>query len=181
MKDTTVASRYAHALFFVTEKRGETEQALADLQGLARVLDPASRAGGLLRSPLVLLSDKRKVVAEVLGTRTLRSVALFVDLLLRKKRLAEFAGIVTQFEALVEHKQGVRRAQVTSAVPLAADEIARIQKELERYTMSRIKLTSDVDPRLLGGALVRIGDRVIERSVRTLLETIRQNLQETTV
>jgi F-type H+-transporting ATPase subunit delta len=181
MRDTTVASRYAQALFTVAEKRAETEQALADLQGLARVLEPGTRAGDLLRSPLVLLSDKRRVVVEVLGTRTQRSVALFVDLLLRKKRLAEFAGIVMQFEALVERKQGVRRAHVTSAVPLTADELARLHKELERYTMSRIKLTGDVDPRILGGALVRIGDRVMDRSVRTLLDSIRQNLLETSV
>jgi len=181
MKDTTVASRYAHALFTVTEKRGETEQALADLQGLASALTPGTAAGNLLRSPLVLLADKRKVVVEVLGARTLRSIALFVDLLLRKKRLVDFPGIVEQFEALVEHKQGVRRAHVTSAVPLTADETSRLHKELERYTMSRIKLTSDVDARLLGGALVRIGDRVIDRSVRTLLDSIRENLQETSV
>src|SRR5262245_43519035 len=181
MKDTTVASRYAHALFTVTEKRGETEQALADLQGLAKTLEPGTRAGDLLRAPLVLLADKRKVVVEVLGARTLRSVALFVDLLLRKKRLTDFVDIVTQFEALVEHKQGVRRAHVTSAVPLTSDEMTRLHKELERYTMSKIKLTSDVDARLLGGALVRIGDRVIDRSVHTLLASIRKTLQEPSV
>jgi F-type H+-transporting ATPase subunit delta len=181
MKDTSVASRYAQALFTVTEKRGETEQALADLHGLMLALSPDTPAGRLLRSPLVLLSDKRKVVVEVLGARMLRSVTVFVDLLLRKKRLPQFAEIVPQFEALVERKQGVRRAQVTSAVPMTADEIARLHKELERYTMSKIKLTSDVDARLLGGALVRIGDRVIDRSVRTLLDSIRENLQATSV
>jgi F-type H+-transporting ATPase subunit delta len=181
MKDTTVASRYAQALFTVTEKRGETERALADLQGLAKALAPGTRAGSLLRSPLVLMSDKRRVVVEVLARHTLRGVAVFVDLLLRKKRMAEFPGIVEQFEALVERKQGVRRAHVVSAVPLTADETARLHKELERYTMSRIKLTSEVDGRLLGGALVRIGDRVIDRSVRTLLDTIQQNLYELNV
>lgn len=181
MKGTTVASRYAHALFAVTEKRGETERALDELLGLTGILAPGTRVGAMLRSPLVLLADKRTVVAQVLEGRSLKSVALFLDLLLRKKRIGEFAGIVEQFEALVEHKQGVRRAHVTSAVPLDADEEARLLQALERYTKSRIKLTRDVDPRLLGGAQVRIGDRVIDRSVHTLLESIEHQLLELNV
>ena len=181
MRDTTVANRYAQALFNVTEKRGETEQALAELQGLQEALRPHSPGGALLRSPLVLLSDKRRVILEVLEGRSLKIVALFVDLLLRKKRMGEFAEIAEHFEALVERKQGVRRAHVVSAVPLAKDEETRLHAELERYTGSRIKLTREIDARLLGGALVRIGDRVIDRSVRTLLETIHQRLFERSV
>jgi F-type H+-transporting ATPase subunit delta len=181
MIDTTVASRYAVALFSVTEKRGETERALTELQGLAGTIAAGTRVGALLRSPLVLLSDKRKVVLQVLENRALKSVALFVDLLLRKKRLGEFDGIVEQFEARVERKQGIRRAHLTSAVPLTADEESRLLRELERYTQSKIKLTREVDPRLIGGAQVRIGDRVIDRSVRTLLDTIEEQLMELSV
>jgi F-type H+-transporting ATPase subunit delta len=181
MKDTAVASRYAHAFFFVTEKRGETERALTELQGLAGTIAPGTRVGYLLRSPLVLLSDKRKVVMQVLESRALKAVALFLDLLLRKKRVAEFDGIVGQFEALVERKQGIRRAHLVSAVPLTDDEVARLVRELERYTKSKLRLTSEVDPRLIGGAQVRIGDRVIDRSVRTLLETIEGQLMELSV
>ena len=181
MRDITVASRYAQALFTVTEKRGETERALGELLGLAGIFAHGTRVGAMLRSPLVLLSDQRKVVAEVLESRTLKSVALFLDLLLRKKRIGEFAEIVSQFEALVERRQGVRRAHVTSAVPLTGDEEARLLQSLERYTKSRIKLTREVDPRLVGGAQVRIGDRVFDRSVRTLLESIEHTLLEMSV
>jgi F-type H+-transporting ATPase subunit delta len=181
MRDITVASRYAQALFAVTEKRGETERALGELLGLAGVFAPGTRVGAMLRSPLVLLSDQRRVVAEVLEGRTLKSVALFLDLLLRKKRIGEFAEVVSQFEALVERRQGVRRAHVTSAVPLTGDEEARLIRSLERYTNSRIKLTREVDPRLVGGAQVRVGDRVFDRSIRTLLESVEHTLLEMSV
>src|SRR4029079_8470131 len=117
--------------------------------------------------PLVLLSDKRKVVQQVLEGRALRSVATFIDLLLRKKRLGELAGIVSEFEALVERKEGVQRAQVVSAVPLNEAETKQLHTEIERMTGKKIRLTAEVDSRLLGGALVRIGDRVIDRSVRS--------------
>jgi F-type H+-transporting ATPase subunit delta len=110
-----------------------------------------------------------------------RTVVLFVDLLLRKKRLTEYETIVTEFEALVEKLQGVQRAHVVSAVPLTDAEQKRLHGELERHTKSKIRLTSEVDSGLIGGALVRIGDRVIDRSVATLLKAIEQQLSEISV
>jgi F-type H+-transporting ATPase subunit delta len=179
--DTTVAARYARALFIVTEKRGETAQALGDLQGLLATLKPGSPAARLVATPLVLLSDKRKVVMQVLEGRAMRSVTLFADLLLRKKRLNELPGIVSEFEALVEKQQGIQRAQVVSAVPLVESERERLHAEIEKMTGKKIRLTTEVDSRLLGGALVRIGDRVIDRSVRTLLDSVEHRLLETSV
>ena len=181
MKDTTVAARYARALFIVTEKRKETAQALDDLKGMWQVLAPGTPVGRLLDTPLVLLADKRRVILQVLEKRCLRSVALFIDLLLRKTRLKEFETIVHEFEALVEKQQGIQRAQLTSAVPVADAELKRLHVELERYTKSKIRLSTDVDPRLLGGAMVRIGDHVIDRSVRSLLDAIEQQLMDVSV
>ena len=181
MKDTTVAGRYARALFIVTEKRSETARALDDLKSLGELLKPDMPSHRLLATPQVLLSDKRRVLLQVLKDKALNSVALFADLLLRKKRLGELPGIVEQFEALVEKQQGIRRAHVVSAVPLADTERASLHAELERYTRATIKLTDEVDPRLLGGALVRIGDRVVDRSVKTLLESISERLYEVSV
>ena len=109
------------------------------------------------------------------------AIVLFVDLLLRKKRLHELEGIVAEFEAIVEKKQGIHRAQVVSAVAMNADETRRLHAELERRTGGKIKLTAEVDPTLLGGALVRIGDRVIDRSVRALLEQLGRQLAEASV
>lgn len=181
MKDTTVAARYARALFIVTEKRGETERALEDLQALAALFRPDTAVGRLMATPQVLLADKRKALLGVLKGRALDSVALFGDLLLRKKRIRELDIIATEFEALVEKKQGVQRAHAVSAVPLEPAELQRLHAELERTTGAKIKLTTEVDPDLLGGALVRIGDRVIDRSVKSLLEAIEEQLMHVVV
>jgi len=121
------------------------------------------------------------VLRDVLLNRVLPTVVLYVDLLLRKKRLNHLEGIVREFEALVEKQQGVRRAHVVSAVPLTGDELHRLHVELERYTKAKIKLAVSVEPELLGGALVRIGDRVIDRTVKSLLEAMEQRLYEVPV
>ena len=181
MKDTTVAARYAKALFIVTEKRGETARALGDLKAVYESLAPGTPAGHLLASPQLKLTDKRAALQKTLEGRALRSVAVFIDLLLRKKRLSELDTIVVEYEALVEKAQGVQRAVVTSAVPLNEAEETRLHRELERVTGKKIQLTRTVDPALLGGAQVRIGDRLIDRSVATLLDRIAKQLDEVSV
>lgn len=181
MKDTSVAGRYARGLFIVTEKRGETVRALEDLRGLSPVLEPGSRVASFLASPLMRPADQRAALRKGLAGKVTSTVMVFVDLLHRKKRLPQFAAIVSEFEALVEKSQGIQRAYVSSAVPLTEAERSRLHAELERTTRSKINLTADVDARLVGGALVRIGDRVIDRSVTTLLRAIEQQLAEVSV
>jgi F-type H+-transporting ATPase subunit delta len=181
VKDTTVAARYAKGLFLFTEKRGETARALADLQGLLEVLKPGTAAERFLASPVVLPSEKKKLLEQALAGRVIRGVLFFLDLLLRKKRMHEFPVVVAEFEALVERAQGIQRAHVVSAVPLEDAERERLHRALERYTHGGIKLETEVDPALIGGALVRIGDRVIDRSARTLLRAIAERLEHVSV
>ena len=181
MKDVSLAGRYARALFLVTEKRGETARALDDLHGLVPVLHPQGRIGAFLASPQVRLADKREVLRKGLHGRALPLVIVFVELLLRKRRLRGFETVAGEFEALVEKAQGIARAHVVSAVPLEEPERARLLRVLERHTRSHIKLTSEVDAALLGGVLVRIGDRVVDRSVATLLEAVEKQLLEVSV
>ena len=181
MRDASVGERYARALFIVTEKRKETPRALEDLKGLEGVFRRGSKLSGYLASPEVRLAVKRESMRRALEGRALPIVAVFVDLLLRKKRLPLFADIVVEFEALVEKAQGVRRVQVVSAVALKKNEMERLEKALAKHLDAKIKVTTSVEPELLGGALVRIGDRVLDRSVRTLLETMSRQLYEVSV
>jgi F-type H+-transporting ATPase subunit delta len=176
-----VAGRYAKALLLVAERRREVAPALADLKGMAEALAPDGPAARHLASPELRMQDKRQALRDACAGRVLRVVVLFLDLLLRKKRLGELPAIVVEFERLVERAQGVQRAHVVSAVPLMRAELERLTPELERITRSKVKLTTAVDPSLVGGALVRIGDRVIDRSVRSLLEAIERQLEEVSV
>lgn len=178
---SSIAERYARALFIVTERRRETAAALPDLGGVNALLARGSRIARFLDSPEVSPADKRELLRRALEKRVARSVVVFVDLLLRKKRLRDLPAIVTEFEALVERAQGIQRAHLVSAVPFGKAELARVQQELEASTGSRIKLTHDIDERLIGGALVRIGDRVIDRSVATLLGAIAERLRHANV
>jgi F-type H+-transporting ATPase subunit delta len=185
MSEDHVSGRYAKALYLFTAKlavkageplAGVLERTLADLRAVAELVRPGSRLGGFLGNPQVNPNDKRRVLETGLKGRAMNSVAIFTDLLLRKKRLRFVDEIVTEFQELVEQAQGLQRAQVVSAVGLERGEVARLHAELERTTGKKIVLAESVDASLVGGAYVRIGDRIIDRSVKTLLETISHQL-----
>ena len=180
-QDSTVAARYARALILATEKRGETARALEDMRGMAAVLGNGTPIRTVLLSPGVTLAHKREALASSFKGRTLPIVAVFVDLLVRKRRVGEFSNIVQQFEALVEKRQGIQRAELTSAVPMQKAETRRLHEALEKFTNKTIRLSTSVDAGLLGGAMVRIGDRLIDRTVRTLLERIGEQWSEASV
>jgi F-type H+-transporting ATPase subunit delta len=181
VRDTAIATRYAKALLIITERRKETAAALADLVAVGAMLAPGSRAARLFASPEVAPADKRELLRRLLEKRAARIIVEFLYLLLRKKRLGDLPTIVSEYEALVERAQGIQRATLVSAVPFRKAELERLKTRLESATHATIKLSAEVDPELIGGALVRIGDRVIDRSVRTLLGTVAEQLHQTTV
>ena len=189
MKDTSVGGRYARALQLLIERHQaagparleQLDRTLDDLRSLTELVRPGSRLGELLSHPKVRPEDKRSVLRTALDGRAERTIVVFADLLLRKKRLGLLAEIVREFVAIVDRAKGVQHAQVVSAVPLTSDELARLHAGLEKRTGLKIVMTTAIDVSLVGGAYARIGDRIVDRSVTTLLQSIANRLYEVSV
>ena len=190
IKDASLAARYARALQILTEKQAAKsgrapipilEQSLEELQGLAKLLAHGTRLGKFVLDPQISPHDRRRVLEQGLQGKVLPGVRVFADLLLRKKRVALLEAIAHEFQAIVERAKGLERATVVSAVRLTDGERDRLHHELERFTGKKIVLESAVDAALVGGAYVRIGDRVIDRSVKSLLGSLAQQLYEVSV
>jgi F-type H+-transporting ATPase subunit delta len=186
-QDTSIGGRYARALLLLTQrqaaKSGEPlvpvlERTLAELDSLAALTAPGSRLGNFLIDPQISPADRRRVLEHGLKGQAMPSVQVFADLLLRKHRIGITAAVAREFKAIVERAKGLERATVVSAVPLTEPELGRLHVELERTTGKKIVLERQLDPALLGGAYVRIGDHVVDRSVKTMLEAIAHQLYE---
>jgi F-type H+-transporting ATPase subunit delta len=189
-QDASIAGRYARALLLLTQRQvarsgaplvAALERTLDELQTLAQLTAPGSSLGNFLLDPEISPVDRRRVLETGLKGRAMPSVQVFADLLLRKKRIGITGAIAREFKAIVERAKGLERATVVSAVPLHQAELTRLHGELERVTGKKIVLETRIETALLGGAYVRIGDRVVDRSVKTLLESIANQLYETSV
>lgn len=180
-RDERVAERYARALFLIAERRGRVLAALEELRRVSALVHAHPRAGPYFRSPLVPLPRRRATLRAALASSRFRPAASLVDLLLRKKRLALLPAVVAELEQQVRRWQGRQAAEAVSAVPLTAGELKRLHARLEQVTGLTIELAARVEPELVGGLYVRIGDRVIDHSVKGLLSSLQERLFETSL
>ena len=176
-RDTAIARRYAQALFMAAQRKDAIDRVWEDLMGVLAV----DRATGdrfrlFLEAPQVTTENKRAAIEATFRPVAHGLVVEFFRLLLAKKRLFELRTIVGEFERLVEVHRGIVRARVTSALPLADPELAGLVAALESGLKKKVRVVSNVDPGILGGLVVRVGDRIADKSVRTQLTQLREQL-----
>ena len=164
----TVARPYAEALF----KAAIEKSALARVSdGLAFVAaaerDPQMRSA--LSNPKVSAQQKKDLLAAVAGSRMNEPLANLLSILVDNHREVLVGSIHEQFEALKNEHEKVVRARITSAQPLTDAQRSEILGALERRYGKKVEAELDVDPELLGGARVQVGDQVINASVRDAL------------
>jgi len=175
VRPVTIARNYAEALFALGEKSGRI-QLYADLiDAVAHGVAAAPKVEAVLMSPRVTKAEKAKLFAEALKD-TPREFVLFLQGVIKRGRQGLFGDIAQQFHALHDLKLNRVRASVTVAHP--ADEAlrARIAAQLTAVMGREVLPHFTEDPAILGGVVVRVGDRVFDGSVRRRMTILRRSL-----
>lgn len=176
MREESVARRYAAALFEQARKAGTLVQAGEDLQRVADALTETPALRALLHQPLVTDERKKQALKNGFRDRISPATLAFLELLVDKRRADLLPQIQAEFARRLLDYQNIARATATSAVPLTAEQAAALERSLEARTGKDIQLETAVDPTLLGGVLIRIGDTVLDGTVRGNLERLREQL-----
>lgn len=170
---SSLAARYATALFELAEEEGALDRVARDLAAAREAWDAAPELQRIARNPLVerdQLETLAGELAERLGAE--RTVANFLRFLGRGRRLWLLPYVVERFEAMLAERRGEARAEAVSALPLTEEQVERLKRALEAGIGRRIRLETRVDPSLLGGLVVQIGSRMIDASLRTRLQQL---------
>ena len=164
----TVARPYAEATFKSALEKNRLGPVAAGLAFLAAVAaDEQMRS--VVGNPRVSAAQKKELFAAVGGDRLDDTLTNLVAMLIDNHREVLIGSIAEQFEDLKHEHENVLRARITSAQPLTDEQRAQIVAALESRYGKKIEAELDVDPELLGGARVQIGDQVIHASVRDAL------------
>ncbi len=175
-----VAQRYAHALFELGNEKGteELEQYAAALAALDRMLVEAPELDRLFRAPVITPDEKRRVLHELLDRIGAGdTVRRFCGLLADKERLPLLHDIMKSFTARLDEAKGLARGTLTTAVELDQKRRSALVARLEKQTGKTLVLEFEVDPAVLGGAVLRIGDRVLDASLRAQLDILRDTIK----
>jgi F-type H+-transporting ATPase subunit delta len=174
----TLARPYAKAAFEYARERNAFPRWSQLLSMSAAVIDD-ERVAKLLGNPLVTPAQLVDLLVDVAGTEMGKldeQSRNFLETLASNRRLGLLPEIVVLFEALRARVENIADVQVTSAFPLEAPQRERLAQALKKRLRCEIRLNCDVDPQLIGGAVVRAGDMVIDGSLRARLDRLAGDL-----
>ena len=169
---------YAQAMFSVAEAEDALDEVEDELFRFARALEREHQLRDALTDPALPGQRKRAVLADVLGERANLVTVNLLGFVIEQGRARDLGAIVDELAALAAERRQAAVAEVRTAVPLDATHRSRLAEALEQATGRRIELKVVVDPSVVGGVVARIGDQVIDGSVRRRLELARERLSE---
>lgn len=174
MSASVIASRYARALLELGVAQGEVDRIVVEIGAMATLWETSAHLRNAIENPLVAQPSKRATVNELadrIGACTTSRNALM--LLVDRRRTRTLPLVARMLRELADARKGVIRAEVTTATPLSAEYFERLQAQLERMTGKRVVIDRKTDPSLIAGVVTRIGDRIIDGSLRTRLHSLR--------
>ena len=172
-----VSSTYGEALFSLAEEEKKIDSMYEEVQALEEILKQDPELTVLMNHPKVTKEEKQKVIQEVFGGRASAELTGFLSLLLQKDRYAELPAILKYFKARVKEYKGIGVAYVTTPLELSEARRKEIEAKLISTTAYRsMEMNYTVDKSLIGGIVIRIGDKVVDSSIKTRLENLKREL-----
>ena len=173
---TAVARRYAQALFGLAQEKGMMDQIEGDLALVVQTLRENSDVQRVVQHQDIPPEAKIRLVKEIFQGKVSPLTLNFLGVVLSKRREEYLPDIYNRYLEQANITRGVVEAEVRSAVPLAQEQTEALAQRLGTKLGKTLKLKTRVEPALMGGIVVRVGDTLLDGSVRTRLQRLRERL-----
>ncbi|HIE12487.1 MAG TPA: F0F1 ATP synthase subunit delta [Desulfotomaculum sp.] len=173
-----VAERYAGAVFSVAQEKGLTDQIEEELKGILEALDASPDFRRVFYHPQVSVSIKKEIMKEAFGADVNEFTLNFINVVLDARREVFFNDIVTEYTRLVNETKNVAEVTITSAVEVPPEDRDDLMEALSKATGKDVRVQYELKPEILGGLVIRIGNRVIDSSIARQLERLREQIRE---
>ncbi len=174
-----VARVYAQALSDLGEDQGNLARIVDDLHGVRELFEKDTTFREFFGSPRIDPTAKKRVLHEALGDRIDRPVMGLLHVLVNKRREMLLDNIADEFDRYRDLREGRQHVYVTAARPLDDVQLRDIRSRLEKTTGQQIMVHVKIDPRVVGGLRIKLGDKVIDGTIRRRLQQLRQALVPT--
>jgi F-type H+-transporting ATPase subunit delta len=177
MPITTSAKRYAQAIFEIALESDKLKDWQSNLTRVTKLVEDKEFIE-LAENPKVHFDLKQKLIQDKLGKTNAMALNL-VYLLVSKGKLGTARQISDEYNHLVNEHYGIKKAEVTTAIPLDKAESEKLNRHLEELVGKKVTMKLQVNPNILGGFVARIDDSMLDGSIRNRLETLKKRLAET--
>jgi F-type H+-transporting ATPase subunit delta len=178
VRQTILARRYAKALFAVGKEEGTFVEYAKTLNDLAELYSQQPAVADGLTNLMYPLDVRAKVMSElikVLGADKI--MTRFLNLLVEKRRTDILPELAAEFQAIVDKDQNICRSNIISAMELSEALQGKVQAALEKITGKKVILATEVDPSIIGGIIAKVGDLVLDGSIKTQLAGLNESIK----
>lgn len=176
MINKTIARRYAQAFFAIAKKQDKIEQFEKELALVVDTVKANSQLAQVLEHQLIEPEKKKKIFNEIFSSKVSDIALNFINLVMDKRRERYLAQILEEYTVFADEARNVVAATVRTAKELTPEYEKAIRDKLSYLTGKQTRLKVEIDPGLIGGVVVKIGDRVYDGSVVNRLENLKQHL-----
>ena len=174
MAGSKVASRYAKAFLELVSEKGELDKALSDMELVLSTTEENRELLMLLKSPVVNTDKKVKILSEIYGKQLSEASMLFIKLIAKNRRESALPEIAQAFVAQYKAIKGITSATVTSATVLSDDAKKKIADLVQKEVGGSVELSTEINPDLIGGFVLRIGDKQLDTSILNKVNKLKQ-------
>jgi F-type H+-transporting ATPase subunit delta len=178
MSNFNISTRYARAFIELAESKNMLKDAADDMILLKNTFNSSRELRNVLSNPVIKKEDKGSILISLFKKKVSEDTINFLRFIIDKNREDKLVDIVRRFNDIYDEKSGIVNAEVTGAIEIEKGLKDSFQKAVENYSNknARVKYSSDLD--LIGGFRIRIGDTVIDASVKNQLELLKTKLLE---
>lgn len=173
-----VAKTYAKALFEVATESNQLDKFAEELKFVLETFQHHPMFYELYKTPQISNDEKKGIISEVFEKTLSAEVMNFLKILLDKRRTGNFEEIAKEYQRLANDYNNIVEGVAVTAISLKKEDQDKIESKLSNITGKKIKLKNEVDPSIIGGILVRIGDKVIDGTVQSRLGELQEDLAQ---
>lgn len=178
MRKTTIAKRYAKALIETGQETGTSKEIARELRDVFVIFSSNPEAMVFLLNPMYKLEDRKGLVEKICDSLKISDIIKrFLILLVQGRKVSIFQDICNEYYRMEDEIAGRIRAKVESSVDLTDNLKTNIKDKLQRLTSKEVILTTDRNPNLIGGLVIRVGNMIFDGSVKTQLERVKNRLK----
>ena len=166
MAELAVDLTYGTALVEAARERGKEKQILDEAQAVAQLIDDEPDLHQFINYPGVSADEKKEVLKNIFEGRICEELLNFLYILVDKRRTMNFGRIVKVYKSLIEREEGVSYGTVYSVVKLSDERMAELEEQTSKLLQMKVKLTNELDPRLLAGFKILVEGKIIDASYR---------------
>ena len=180
MKATRLSSRYAKSLLSLVAEQNKLEETLSDMKHIVSVCSQNKDLTLLLKSPIVKTDKKTSILSEIFSKSVSDVTMSFIQIITSKKREMYLEGIAESFISLYKAHKNIETVTLTTAAPIDENTKSEILSFIKKNGTSDVELTEIIDEDILGGMIVKMGDKQLDasviRDIKELKKTFNQNL-----